>query len=160
MVIKEQRNKVHRVIFAVFWVLLGAVALASGQSYTLDRFTIANGGGTSSGGGYSVSGTIGQPDAGELSGGDYTLRGGFWGGLAAVQTESAPYLTVTRSNNTVLVSWPLPAAGWVLQATDTLPQVNAPWPQINPPYQTNGTSFQFTESLGPGKNKFYRLRKL
>ena len=40
------------------------------------------GGGTafSTGGGYSLGGTIGQPDAALLSGGGYTLGGGFWGG--------------------------------------------------------------------------------
>ena len=42
-----------------------------------------SGGGTSSGGMFTVSGTIGQPDAGTLSGGEYTLRGGFWTGSAA-----------------------------------------------------------------------------
>src|SRR5207237_460684 len=40
------------------------------------------GGGTSTGGGYSLSGTIGQPDASSftspMSGGNYSLVGGFW----------------------------------------------------------------------------------
>jgi len=36
----------------------------------------------SSGGGYTLGGTVGQPDAGVLSGGGYTLAGGFWGGAA------------------------------------------------------------------------------
>jgi hypothetical protein len=31
------------------------------------------------GGDYALSGTIGQPDVGEMSGGDYTVSGGFWG---------------------------------------------------------------------------------
>jgi hypothetical protein len=30
------------------------------------------------GGGYTLSGTIGQPDAGKLTGGPFTLNGGFW----------------------------------------------------------------------------------
>jgi hypothetical protein len=40
----------------------------------------------SSGGGYTLSGTVGQPDAGLLVGGELTLGGGFWGGgvLAAM----------------------------------------------------------------------------
>jgi hypothetical protein len=28
---------------------------------------------------YTLSGTIGQPDAGLMTGGSYTLAGGFWG---------------------------------------------------------------------------------
>jgi hypothetical protein len=36
----------------------------------------------SAGGGYGLRGTIGQPDAGLLSGGSYALAGGFWSGAA------------------------------------------------------------------------------
>ena len=61
--------------------VLATSALA--QSYSIDWFTIDGGGGTSTGGVYSVSGTIGQPDAGAMSGGSYALTGGFWG---AIQT--------------------------------------------------------------------------
>lgn len=66
-------------------LLVGAsLAVAAVDSgYSLDWFTVDGGGGTSSGGSYSVSGTVGQPDAGALSGGSYTLQGGFWGGAAA-----------------------------------------------------------------------------
>jgi hypothetical protein len=34
----------------------------------------------STGGTYTLSSTIGQPDAGEMSGGSYGLTGGFWFG--------------------------------------------------------------------------------
>jgi hypothetical protein len=66
-------------------LLLASVALAqSGGGYDLSWSTVDGGGATwSEGGGYSLGGTIGQPDAGVLSGGDYTLAGGFWGGAAA-----------------------------------------------------------------------------
>ncbi len=40
------------------------------------------GGGRLSGGDYVLNGTLGQPDAGLLAGGDFMLIGGFWG-LAA-----------------------------------------------------------------------------
>ena len=38
------------------------------------------GGGESSGGTYALAGTVGQPDAGTLTGGPYSLVGGFWAG--------------------------------------------------------------------------------
>ena len=65
-------------------LLIGAAgaAAAVNSGYSLDWFTVDGGGGTSSGGGYAVSGTAGQPDAGTLSGSGYTLRGGFWGAAA------------------------------------------------------------------------------
>lgn len=67
--------------------LLAPLALADpgvrseGGPYVLDWYTIDGGGGTSSGGPYTLSGTIGQPDAAApFSGGPYTLEPGFWPG--------------------------------------------------------------------------------
>ncbi len=65
-------------VFALGVTLLANVSPASAQSYSIDSFTIAGGGGISSGGAFSVSGTVGQPDAGTMSGGSYSLAGGFW----------------------------------------------------------------------------------
>ena len=49
--------------------------------YDLSWYAIDSGGATNStGGAFSLSGSVGQPDAGALSGGSYTLNGGFWGG--------------------------------------------------------------------------------
>jgi hypothetical protein len=48
--------------------------------YKIVWSTIDNGGGTSIGGQYMMMGTIGQPDAGYLEGGNYELLGGFWPG--------------------------------------------------------------------------------
>jgi hypothetical protein len=60
--------------------LLATPALAQP---TIDWYTVDGGGGTSTGGPFVVSGTIGQPDAGVMSGGSFTLFGGFWGAAAA-----------------------------------------------------------------------------
>jgi hypothetical protein len=52
---------------------------ASQNDYAIDWYTIDGGGMlNSTGGSYSLSGSIGQPDAGTLGGGGYTLNGGFW----------------------------------------------------------------------------------
>ena len=48
--------------------------------YSIDWYTIDSGGGISSGGAYTLAGTIGQPDAAWSSGGSYELLGGFWPG--------------------------------------------------------------------------------
>jgi len=59
--------------------MFAAAALAPGAGlYEISRYTIDGGGGTSSGGPYMVTGTIGQPDAGWSIGGKYELFGGFW----------------------------------------------------------------------------------
>ena len=68
-------------------LLLGAVALgvrvivavAVDPVYDLTWHTIDGGGVMrSTGGNFELSGTIGQPDAGAMSGGNFTLTGGFW----------------------------------------------------------------------------------
>jgi hypothetical protein len=146
-------------ILALLSTLKPPLSTAYAQPYSIDWSTLDGGGGTSTGGVYAVSGTIGQPDAGTMSGGPYTLSGGFWGILAAVQTQGAPWLTVFRtSTNTVVVSWPLPADGWVLGATNALPALPGPWPQLAPPYQTNGANLEFIEPTAAG-NRFYRLHR-
>ena len=78
-------------------LLLAGVALAWAQvggGYDLTWSTVDGGGGAlSSGGGYSLGGTAGQPDAGVLNGGGYTLGGGFWrGGTPAVVLYHYVYL--------------------------------------------------------------------
>ena len=64
-----------------FLVVMSACSGAMAQPYDLSWYTIDGGGGTSTGGSFSLSGTIGQPDAGvPLTGGAFTLTGGFWAG--------------------------------------------------------------------------------
>jgi hypothetical protein len=59
------------------------IALASNGGYEIAWFTIDAGGGRSAGGDYTLNGTVGQPEADSpASGGDYSLTGGFWPGLA------------------------------------------------------------------------------
>ena len=115
----------------------------------------------SSGGAYSVSGTIGQPDAGQLAGGGYTLSGGFWGVVAAIQTEGAPSLTVSRSGGSVVVKWPFPATGVVLQQTTALvsPPAAILWTDVTSPAAVHiGSDWTVTIS-SPVGNRFFRLRK-
>src|ERR1039458_2189888 len=86
------------------FVLLPSTSPA--QSYSIDWYKVSGGGGTSTGGAYQVSGTIGQHDAGgPMTGGNYLLTGGFWS-LYAVQTPGAPLLSILRTvTNTIVVSW-------------------------------------------------------
>lgn len=54
------------------------LALAAPQSFSLPWWTVDGGGGTSSSAHYSLSGSIGQPDAGVMTGSGYIQEGGFW----------------------------------------------------------------------------------
>ena len=91
---------------AVLFLLVGSVLAQSGDGtatwlsagYDLSWWTVDGGGYTfSTGGNYTLGGTIGQPDAGTLTGGGYTLGGGFWGGGAAA-VEYKVYLPVVLRN--------------------------------------------------------------
>ena len=91
------------------------------QQYSIDWYKIAGGGGTSTGGTYQVSGTIGQPDAGgPMSGGQYSVTGGFWSLIQVVQTPGAPNLIITHIGNQAIVSWDPSATGWTLQTNNNL----------------------------------------
>ncbi len=72
---------IHRTAIAV-GIAIGLVATqpALAQDFDLSWHTIDGGGGTSSGADFVLAGTIGQPDAGALIGGDFELVGGFWPG--------------------------------------------------------------------------------
>ena len=56
------------------------VSAASRGPYDLSWWTVDGGGGSISGDDYTLTGTVGQADAGTtLSGGEYTVASGFWG---------------------------------------------------------------------------------
>ena len=135
--------------------MMGSFAFgAAAQNYTIDWFTIDGGGGISTDGVYSLSGTIGQPDAGgPIAGGTYSLTGGFWALPHAVQSADAPLLSlVPFGAGQARVSWMPGTPGFVLQETTNLstgPWVNAPSGASNP------VTVPATLSI-----KSYRLRKL
>ena len=81
-----------KIFLLLLWLIPG---ISFAQQYSIDWYKIAGGGGASTGGTYSVSGTIGQPDAsGAMTGNGYSLVGGYWA-MFAVQTPGAPLLTIT-----------------------------------------------------------------
>jgi len=142
-------------------LLMATVATLQAQTYSINWFTLDGGGGTSTGGVYAVSGTIGQPDAGRMSGGQFTLDGGFWGIVAAIQTEGAPTLSVELTSGLVKVSWAGPAPNWVLTETNRLTGTGSPlWPQVPPAqYQTNAGRIFILTAPQPAQNRYYQLRK-
>jgi len=76
--------------------LAAGTALAGANGFDISWFTVDGGGGQSHGGPYTLSGTAGQHDAGYvLSGGDYTLAGGFWGAGAETLFQRPLYLPLT-----------------------------------------------------------------
>jgi len=87
------------------WPVLPLVlilALPAGSAIELFRSTHDGGGGTSVGGDLSLTGTIGQPDAGTASGGTLELSGGFWSGVdPATAVEGELPVRVNRLHGAV-----------------------------------------------------------
>jgi hypothetical protein len=135
---------------------LGTASRASAQAFSIDWHTIDGGGGTSTGGVFAVSGTVGQPDAHSqpMTGGNFSLTGGFWSVLA-IQTPGAPLLSVERQGPAVRVFWPVATPGFVL---DQSPTAAGAWSQVPFPYATNATDISVSVST-PGGNRFFRLRQ-
>ncbi len=127
---------------------------AFAQSYKLDWFTIDGGGGTSTGGVYSVSGTLGQPDAGAQSGGSFSITGGFWGALVPVQAPGAPTLHITNPfNGTATIAWTPDTPGFVLQQVTALTPVPIVWSNAPVGY-TNGATIPVSPNM-----RYFRLFK-
>ena len=134
-----------------------SAASASAQNYSIDWYKIAGGGGTSSNGQFTLSGTIGQHDAGgPMTGGNYSLTGGFWA-LFAVQTPGAPTLGIRLTGtNTAVVYWQFPSTGFALQQNTNLVSTN--WVAVSETVTNDGT-INFIIVNPPTGNRFYRLKK-
>ena len=88
--IRRTRGLGRTTLVAGLLALPAAATTASGPpSFTVDWWTVDGGGGASSGADFTVTSTIGQPDAGVSTGGTWTLSGGFWAG-GAVSVPPCP----------------------------------------------------------------------
>ncbi len=70
------QNGIKTTVLTAVLALTAGVVIA-GQ-FDLSWHTTDGGGGSSTGGAYALSGSIGQPDAGQMSGGSFAITGGFW----------------------------------------------------------------------------------
>ena len=151
-------SRLHSLGLCLVLLLIGLTGNALGQSYSVDWFKIAGGGGTSTGGTYSVSGTIGQADASAtLTGGQYSLTGGFWSLVSVVQTVGLPNLTISHSGNSVIVAWPN-TGSYTLQQNNN---VAAPAGWTTSAYAittANGTN-SITLTPPTGNLLFFRLKQ-
>jgi hypothetical protein len=138
-----------------FFILQSAFCLrALGQQYSVDWSKVSGGGGTTTGGVYTVSGTVGQHDSGgPMTGGNYSVTGGFWSLISVVPTPGAPRLAISRSGTTVTVYWQN-VSGWSLQQNSNL-TAPAGWTASSGVTTANGTNYLNLTS--PTGRLFFRL---
>ena len=135
------------------WCLVLLLCPNAHAQFSIDWFTIDGGGGTNTGGFYSVSGTIGQPDAGApMTNDQYSVTGGFWALPTAVQVTGAPPLAIApAAPGQATISWTPATPGFVLQETWGLSPAN--WTN-SPSGATNPITVPATLPT-----RFYRLFK-
>jgi hypothetical protein len=147
---RKNCNLSLRLCVSATTVTLCFTALAQ---YAINWSTIDGGGGTSTGGVFTIHGTIGQPDAGStMSAGQFSVTGGFWALPMAVQTPGAPLLSIVAAGvGQATISWEPDPGGYVLQETMSLAPTN--WVD-SASGSNNPTDIVLTNAA-----KFYRLRK-
>jgi hypothetical protein len=145
-----------KTIFLSAAALLLLTLTASAQ-YSIDWFKVAGGGGTSTGGNYSLSGTVGQADAGAMTGGPYGIVGGYWAIISVVPTTASPPLRIRLTGtNTAVVYWPSPSSGFILQQKTNVTDIN--W--ITAPQSVNDDGTWRSIVVNPPTGRlFYRLKK-
>jgi len=142
-------------LFLLLGLLIPTISFAQSNVYSIDWYKVAGGGGTSTGGMYQVSGTIGQHDAGgPMTGANYSLTGGFWALISVAQTPGAPTLYISHSGNSVTVYWEN-VPGWGLQQNTSL-TTPAGWSSSSGVTTSNGTNYLNLTS--PTGNLFFRLK--
>jgi hypothetical protein len=144
-------------LLTIMLLSLGVLS-APGGPYAVDWHTMSGGGGTSTGGVYSVCGTIGQLDTGFMAGGDYSIDAGLWEIIATLQTPGPPVLSIQLSATEVTISWPSSSVGFVLQQNTHLPNV-AGWSPVSSAIHDHGSTKSVTVPISSG-TWFYRLVNL
>jgi hypothetical protein len=140
------------------WHILLAAALPcaaqTSARFDLSWSTIDGGGGTSTGGVFQLSGTIGQPDAANSAGGNFALTGGFWGIALPVQQDGAPTLRIVNLlSGNVHLSWSPNTLGFTLEVSPALHGLPGWWTPAPAAY-TNGATVPASMQA-----RFFRLRR-
>ncbi|MEI7732714.1 MAG: hypothetical protein WCO56_24290 [Verrucomicrobiota bacterium] len=137
-------------------LLPGLLASLAGD-YTIDTYTISGGGGGSTNGNYALIGTLGQLSSGAMSGGSYSLAGGFWSQAGIIQTPGSPQLSLKRESQSYIFSWPEASARFALEQNGNLAVTNG-WTGVSQGLATNNGIISVTVPVEAGY-RFYRLKQ-
>jgi hypothetical protein len=101
------------------WLAWAAMPGVAAEDLSIDWYTVDGGGGSTSAGEFTLSGTVGQTDAGMLVPfccGNMSVLGGYWSQFIDVDQPDGPLLCISLTRtNTVLLSWRNYHAGYALQ---------------------------------------------
>jgi hypothetical protein len=89
-----------------------------------------------------------------MTGGNYSIAGGFWALTQIVETSGAPSLHISSSGNVVTIYWQN-VSGWNLYQDNNLTRPAGCWSAAGTPTLSNGTNY--LNLVGPVGNVFFRL---
>jgi hypothetical protein len=139
------------VLPGIFSMALLAFAPVQAEPFSIEPVTFYPSG-ASSGGAYSLAGTMGQPDAGNLAADGFNLAGGFW---AMVDSPDTSVLHALREgDHGVVITWPASLNGVELQQNSVLSTNN--WSTFPGPVETTNGENRAILSPALG-NRFFRL---
>ncbi len=135
---------------------LGSCATYAGH-LSVNNLRISPGGGTSSGGNFRLTTTLGQPTRLALGGGSFRLNTSI-SSLTVIQTPGAPLVDLKIFGPNLVLSWALPTTEYRLQMNADLALTNAWTPVIQSPVTNQGI---VSVSLPPpAGNRFFRLHRV
>lgn len=161
-------------VVALLLVLGGGSALAqSGGTFNLRTTTLDAGGGTSTGGAFTLSGTVGQHDANPVpaSGDSFTVIGGFWqGALSALAVTLNSFEAQCRpTEGDILLLWETATETDVLgfnllratSATGETTQLNGELIPSESPGGGQGASYEYADTtVQPTPSYYYWLEAI
>ena len=146
--------------YSIPLAVLLAVTRTVAEDYSINWHGVDGGGGWSTGSVYTITGTIGQPDASRIltnASSQFSVVGGFWSWLRAVQLRDGPRLEIAlTATNTAVIWWPASATNLVLRQSSTLPA--AQWGAVAEPVYDDGVT-RYIIVHPPTGNRFYQLGK-
>lgn len=151
------RNQSSLIGLLVFSLFIASHTTFAQTTVALDWSTFDGGGGASSGGAFTLHGTIGQPDAGVMSAGALTIHGGFWGGIVPAHGPQPALAIRHGTGNTVVLTWPNPSPGYVLQQTANMGGPGGGWTDVPDLPVLNGANKEVTLPAS-GQFCLFRLR--
>ncbi len=139
-------------------LLLTSSLLHADPRFVLKKTVIPGGGSTLTSPRFTLTGTIGQPEASPRlvsTDGRFTLAPGFWGDYSVVQQPNLPLLTIRRgATGFFVLAWPIDTANATLeQSLDLTP---SSWTTVTTRVIDTATEHTVTVPINAPK-KFFRL---
>lgn len=112
----------HRLVSLL---MILASSVVSDADFSIESCALVAGGQTGNAGIYMLEGTIGQCGVNKLYSQNYSIDGGYWSIIAAVQEPGAPELSLRRTlTNTIVISWSDALIGYQLHESIDLNTTN------------------------------------